>query len=658
MTSHHLILASALAATASGLPAALLGHQRNAGQVVSCLMLVAANVTGLFAIYRWCIDGPSAPLVIPAPMDGLTLSLSIDGLSACFLLPLMVLIGIASIYGLEYWRQSEKPDSGRQVSTFLGLLSGGMTLLVVARDGLVFLVGWEVMAVSAFFLVATEDHIDETRRAAWLYIAASHFATLCLFGVFGLLFAINGSFEFAPLRNSGSPIAAGLALLALLGFGTKAGIMPVHFWLPSAHAQAPSHVSAVMSGMLIKMGIYGLVRVTTFFPDVPIGWGAFVLALGAISAVLGVAFAISQHDIKRLLAYHSIENIGIIVMGLGLALLGRSMHRPDWMVLGIAGAILHVWNHATFKALLFFSAGSVIHSTHTREIDYLGGLQRTMPATAFFFLVGAVAICGLPPLNGFVSELLIYLGLFRTLGLEGGVSFPSAAFAAPALALVGALAVACFVKVYGAVFLGAARSEHARHGHEAGPAMIGSMAGLGACCAFIGIAPLVVTPLLQRGIDEWVGGPNGAASELADLAPLMWISISAGVLIALVGLTWCVLRWRMWAGGSTTSLTWDCGYAAPSSRMQYTSSSFAQMLVGLFRWALWPVVDAPRIRELFPVTPQFRSHTPDPVLDRIVLPFVGGLYRVFYVFRYLQQGNIQAYLLYILIVLVILLVWH
>ncbi len=254
-----------------------------------------------------------------------------------------------------------------------------------------------------------------------------------------------------------------------------------------------------------------------------------VLGLGVVSGVLGVAFAIGQHDLKRLLAYHSIENIGIIVMGLGLALIGRSLGRADWVVLGLGGALLHVWNHALFKALLFLSAGSVIHAAHTREIDHLGGLAKAMPWTSLCFLVGAVAICGLPPLNGFVSEFLIYLGLFGTLGNGEGASFAGAAFAAPALALIGALAVACFVKVYGAVFLGTARSEHARHAHESPPSMLGPMGVLVACCFLIGLAPLLIAPDPRARSLGLGTGPEGRRALASP-------------------------RWPLWAG----SRSWAC----------------------------------------------------------------------------------------------------
>src|SRR5262249_7376243 len=317
-----------------------------------------------------------------------------------------------------------------------------------------------------------------------------------------VLRAVSGSFALNPLDPDHlSPgLTTAIFVLALIGFGLKAGIMPLHVWLPSAHANAPSHVSAIMSGVLIKMGIYGLVRVTSLLPTPPLEWGTGVLGLGVVSGVLGVAYAVGQHDLKRLLAYHSIENIGIIVMGLGLAMIGRSLGRADWVLLGLSGGLLHVWNHALFKALLFLSAGSVIHATHTREIDRFGGLAKNMPRTAIFFLIGAVAICGLPPLNGFVSEFLIYLGLFSTLGNGNGWSFAAVAFAAPALALIGALAVACFVKVYGTVFLGTARTEQADHVRESPPNMICPMAVLAACCFFIGMAPLVLTPILNAAV--------------------------------------------------------------------------------------------------------------------------------------------------------------
>jgi hydrogenase-4 component B len=313
---------------------------------------------------------------------------------------------------------------------------------------------------------------------------------------------------------------------------------------------------------------------------------------------------------------------------------------------------------------LFFCAGSVIHAAGTREIDRLGGLAKAMPRTALGFLVGAVAICGLPPLNGFVSELLIYLGLFGTLGvraagtLNSGSASPMAAFAAPALALIGGLAVACFVKVFGAVFLGNARSDDARHAHEAPWSMIGPMGVLMAGCCFIGLFPALVAPLLGRAIVAWSPETIDAGSRLETLAPLGWISGMGLLLLALLGLGSAFLWQRLRASDLAAGSTWGCGYAAPSARIQYTSSSFAQMLVGLFDWALRPQVHGPAEMPLFPEKSAFHSHVPDTVLDRAVLPSFRLTARLLSWFHVFHQGSIQTYLLYIFLTLVALLLWH
>lgn len=665
----ELILCGALISACSGLPALFLPARSRVGQNISAGLNAFACLLGLAGVWAYFAGSPAESLQWQSPVAGVRFTVALDGLSVFFLVPLLLVCGLASIYGLQYWSQQEGAPNARRLSFFLGLMTAAMVLLVVAGDGLLFLFGWETMAVSALFLVAIEDHIAETRKAAWLYIAASHFATLSAFGVFALLYSQTGSFDYATLPDAKSTAAVCMGILGLVGFGTKAGLMPMHVWLPGAHAAAPSHVSAVMSGVMIKMGIYGIFRTASFFPTVPPYWGLITLAVGTISAILGVAFAIGQHDIKRLLAYHSIENIGIIVMGLGVAMIGRRTGHPEWVLLGICGGLLHVWNHALFKSLLFLGAGSVIHGMETRELDVMGGLGRRMPVTATCFLVGAVAICGLPPLNGFVSELLIYLGLFGTIQQQTGAD-PSAAqfdwsataaFAAPGLALVGALAVACFVKVYGIVFLGAARSEKAAHAHESGPAMTGPMLVLVGCCVLIGVAPMLFAPLLDQAARSWAAADAGtpadiSALSLAGLAPLAPLSIVAVILIALLAIgTFGLLR-RV--RRSPSFITWDCGYAAPSARMQYSSSSFAQWLVDLFAWALRPRVHPPKIDVLFPPDTDFESHVEDTVLEEAVNPLTRFLAWLFGLSRYLQQGSLQAYLLYILIVVIGLLLWQ
>jgi len=388
-------------------------------------------------------------------------------------------------------------------------------------------------------------------------------------------------------------------------------------------------------------------------------WGGVVrVVLGVVWGGVGVVFALGQHDMKRLLAYHSIENIGIIVMGLGVALAGRSLHVSAWIVLGLAGALLHVWNHGLFKSLLFLSAGSVLHSTRTRIIDQLGGLASAMPLTALFFAVGAVAICGLPPLNGFVSEWLIYLGLFRTLGIGAEPSWGVAAFAASMLAMIGALAVACFVKAFGSIFLGAARSDSARHAHESGRAMTGSMLALAACCLFIGLVPRAVSPMLEQGIAAWVPDLTAGLPPLLTLAPMGWISMGGFALIGLLMGLGFLFAGRLRRSTVKAAGTWDCGYAAPTSNMQYTASSFAQMLGDFFVWVLRPQVQASGKQAVFPGRTHFRSHVMDLVLDEVLRPaYLVGI-RIVSWFRFFQGGNIHAYLSYIVIFLMVLLLWR
>jgi hydrogenase-4 component B len=658
VVSAWLVVAAVVLVGVSGFPGLLLERKEAAGERIATVLLVAGSGCGLAGVACSAFGATATRIDLPWSVPAGAFSLSVDAISAMFLTQIFAIAGLGAVYGLEYWRQADHPGNAQKLRLFYGLMTAGMATLVMARNVVLFLAGWEIMALAAFLVVTTEDELAAVRDVGYLYLVATRLGTLCLFAMFALLHVATGTFDFGTAAAQG-PLATAIFVLALAGFGLKAGIMPLHVWLPGAHANAPSHVSALMSGVLIKMGVYGLVRVCALFPTPPLWWGGLIIFLGLTSGVLGVAFAIGQHDVKRLLAYHSVENIGIICMGLGLAVMGRSLERVDLVALGLAGALLHVWNHGLFKALLFLSAGAVHHATGTREIDRLGGLLKPMPWTGLAFLLGAVAICGLPPLNGFVSELLIYLGSFHTVTGPGDRLWLVGALLAAGLALVGTLAVACFVKVFGVVFLGEARTARASAAHECGRLMRWPMGVLAASCLAIGVAPALVAPVLERAVTAWAPESASGRAPLWQVAPFGAVSLGAVAVLVAVGIVGIVLRFRIRHTVAVGSVgTWDCGYPEPTPRMQYSSSSFAQMLVRTFAWALWPDERAPAIAGLFPHRASFHSQVPDVVLDRVALPVARGVGCVFRWLRWVQLGSINVYLLYILLTLVLLLAWR
>ena len=662
---HFILLAIAMLGT-SGIPA-LFGRRRSpVGQRFAVASMVLGSVVGLSGLGRVLAAPDPVALQMCWLLPAGSFSVAVDAVSAVFLVPVFVLPALGAVYGLGYWRQREHPANGRKLSFSYGLLAAAMALVVIARDGILFLIAWEVMALAAFFAATTEDHEPAVRQAGWVYLIATHVGTLCLVALFALWERTSGSFAWAPLSPAAvaqhPEVATALFLLSLAGFGFKAGLLPLHVWLPGAHANAPSHVSAVMSGVMLKMGVYGIVRVAGWLPAAPSWWGCLLLGVGAVTALAGIAFAIAQRDLKRLLAYSSIENIGIMMLGVGLALLGRATERPELVWLGLAGCLLHVWNHALFKGVLFLGAGAIIHETGTRDMERLGGVARRMPQTAALFLVGSVAICALPPLNGFVSEWLLYLGFLRSVSLSGGRVWLIAGFGAVALAMTGALAAACFCKVYGTVFLGESRSSATAHSRDPGRLLLGPMAGLAGGCLLVGVVPAVVAPLLDRAVGAWTGLPATAAGAggWQALAPLTWIPGMALLLVLAVAAIILLLRPVVRRATPRSVGTWDCGYARPTARMQYTGSSFGQSLAELFTWVLWPSRHLPRIQALFPRVRGFEQSVPDTILDRLVTPVFLLAERLLLRLRFLQQGCIQAYVVYFLaavLVLLLLGVW-
>lgn len=592
-----------------------------------------------------------------------SLSLTMDALSAVFVLPITLVVALAACYGAQYLRGSYRPTVTGPAWFFFNLLAAAMLLVVTASNGVLFLLSWEGMSLASFFLVVTDHEHESTRRAGWLYLVAMHLGTACLLVLFLLLGRSSGTLDFERFACEAG-LGGVLFILALVGFGTKAGFVPVHVWLPEAHPAAPSHVSAVMSGVMLKTGIYGILRTLTFLGPISAWWGWTLVAVGVVSGVLGVLFALAQHDLKRLLAYHSVENLGIIAIGLGVGLLGLAHHIPAMAFLGFTGALLHVLNHALFKSLLFLGAGAIQHGAGSRDVDHLGGLLKTMPVTGFTFLVGACAISGLPPLNGFVSELLIYVAVLRGVAEHGHVAGVGwillCVLVIGGLALIGGLAAACFAKAFGCVFLGEPRGDSAHHGHEVGAAMRAPMLLLAGACFAVALAgpiwPFVYSNSLSALAPADFSALTAVGLDSARL-PLAVVCGASWVLLALVGLL-AIVRRRLLAGRQVERApTWDCGYAAPTARMQYTGSSFASPLLLLFRMVLRPHVKLRPPAGLFPRQASFASETPDVFQAYLFRPVFTALVWVAARLRWLQHGRIQSYVLYIALTILVLLVW-
>lgn len=428
-------------------------------------------------------------------------SFKLDPLSSLFLMAIILLSVCAGIYGVGYLRSCKGKKRFWPHIVFYAMLVLVLLVIVTANNVILFLGAWEGMTVATYFLIIFNDEKEAVRKAGFIYFIASHCATFFLFLMFFLMAHTAGSMDFSVMSQTVFPpfLSGVIFLLALVGFGVKAGFIPMHIWLPYAHPVAPSHISALLSGITIKMGIYGICRILWILGVLPWWCGYLLLLIGVVSGVLGVLYALGQHELKKLLAYHSIENIGIIALGLGVGLLGRNYQIPFLAVLGFGGGLLHVVNHAIFKGLLFLGAGSVIQKTHSGEMDQLGGLAKSMPITSALFMIGALSICGLPLFNGFISEFIIFFGLFQgffELSLPG-VIFCSLGIVA--LGLMGALALACFTKVYGAVFSGQPReahegstqlsSVHVTGTEETSRWMLIPMMVLAGLCIWIGLAP-------------------------------------------------------------------------------------------------------------------------------------------------------------------------
>lgn len=648
-----LLLALAGLACATAAPLLLWRRDRLAtgagviGGSVSCAIGLAGSLQVL-------LNASSASWKGPWGLPIGELRLGIDPLSALFLSCLFGAGLLSCLYGGTYLRAWQGKKRVAWVAAGLNLLIACIAVIFLARDGIVFLLGWEGMALTSFLLIGFEHERAEVREGALWYLVFNHFGVACLFGFFALLGRELGTYALPAVAIvTRGPTAAALLVLAVLGFGTKAGLAPLHIWLPAAHPVAPSHVSAMLSGVLLTTGIYGLFRVL-LLGNPPPGFAWALIALGAFSAVLGAINLVASTDLKRSLAYSSIENVGIIVLSMGVGALGLANGSPLVAALGFAGALLHVISHAVFKALLFTAAGSVVHATHTRQLDAMGGLAGRMPATAAVFLVGAGAAAAIPGLAGFASEFFVYRSLLEALQHLRLAGQAMAAAGLAALAFTGGLVGAGMARAFGVAFGGAPRTDAAVHAHEQPAGMVVPMAVLAAGCVALGLVPraalaLVAPVIVQFGLDPGLLAPAISQATLAGELGVVLLVIFAGL---------AILRGRLLSVATVAAgPTWRCGYVAPTARMQTTAASFANPIVRVVRGLLDTRQVGGASRVFFPPGLDYGFTAADRVETsgyRRALSFcaqkLGAL-------RALHQSSLQQYLVYMFVALLVLLSW-
>lgn len=605
----------------------------------------------------------------------LNLTIYIDSLSAFFLLIISTVSLVSSIYGLKYMEQYAKSYSLGAFGFFYNLFIASLLLVTTASNGLYFLLVWELMSLTSYFLVIFENTKKENINAGLIYLIMAHFGTAFILLTMVFLYISTGSFDFSFIREHASSIPIFtkniIFILALIGFGTKAGIIPLHIWLPRAHPAAPSQVSALMSGVMIKTAIFMLIRLfLDILPSGQIWWGLALLIIGAISSILGVLYALSEHDIKKLLAYHSVENIGIIVMGLGSAITFSALGLIPLAILSLVATLYHTANHAVFKSLLFLGAGSVVSQTHTHNIEEYGGLIKSMPYTAFFFLIGSLAISALPPFNGFASEWFTYQSLFAGLLIKSTVVKVSFALAIASLAFTGGLAAACFVKAFAITFLAKPRSKESEAAKESPFAMKFGMAVLALLCLVLGVFAGFITPHLQlistsltalKNDHSVIASNQGVISVNQQFASLDLMAVFAA-LCGVFLFTYLLVYTKTRKQKETSVATWDCGAPPLTIRSEITATGFARSLIVMFGGLLKPTkqtdieysdVDT----RYFASSKTVTLHIPNLYERHLYQPIQKIITSMSSRIGVIQNGNVNQYLLYIFITLIGLLIW-
>ena len=625
--------------------------KRHMSNLVLLIQLGLAGITGY-----WSIDVLTHGTVFERELLinfwGSPLEIKVDSLSAFFILVLNFTLLTGSIYSKGYLKPyiNEKNHAEFGLHYFsLAWLHISMLLVCMLRDGLAFLVVWEMMSVFSFLLVIFESEKKETVKAGINFLLQMHIGFVFIMAGFIYAYVQTGAaFSFDGLSvyfEEHHPLP--LFLLFFVGFGIKAGFIPFHTWLPHAHPAAPSHISGIMSGVIIKMGIYGILRVLTYIHTDLLIIGIFILVVSLISGLLGVMYAIMQHDLKKLLAYSSIENIGIIGIGIGIGLIGVAKDLPILAVLGFAGGILHVLNHSLFKSLLFYSAGSVYMRTHTRHLEHLGGLIKKMPKTAFLFLLGALAICGLPPFNGFISEFLIYSGLFKGLQTPSLQTNFIILGTAIGLTLIGGLALFCFTRVFSIVFLGTPRSEAPEKAKDDDGSMILPKILAGIMIVAIGIYPVFFVKMVGNVVGLYV---RDTSLIMQNISYMSKISCSSLVFILLIAILWFIRRAQQKRVHIEHGPTWGCAYSGANPAVhQYTATSFANNYSELAP----PIVktgkyfESLKEEEIFPRPRSFKTKTGDMIEENMVEKPIRKIIKWMEKAAIFQTGNLQHYIMYV-----------
>ncbi|MDT8440265.1 MAG: proton-conducting transporter membrane subunit [Desulfuromonadales bacterium] len=650
-----LILAVLILAGGSLLALALRGAQPTT--VAGILTAVPGAVLAAAAALQVLLSGKVVSLTLPWAVPGGAFALRLDPLAAFFLLPIAVLALFCALYAGAYLRHDGLSRRLGSHWFFFNGMVASMLLVVTAANAVLFLAAWEIMTISSFFLVAWDHHKEEVRKAAWLYLLAAHLGMTFLLALFLLAGRYSGGLnfsQFGPLGELPMGEASALFLLALIGFGVKAGLFPLHIWLPDAHPAAPSHVSAIMSAVLIKTGIYGILRIVSLLPPAPAWWGWLLALSGAAGALYGIALATQQRDIKRCLAYSTVENVGIVFLGLGFGMVAKAHGLPTVALLAFAGGLLHLWNHALFKGVMFLGAGTLLHATGTRDMNRMGGLLRRMPLTGLLWIGGSLAITALPPFNGLVSEWLIYVSL-ATAGI--GAPGPKALMAFllfGLLGLVGALTLVTFTRLIGLCLLGEPREPGTVQFHEATPSMLTSMGMLLAGCLAIGLYPQGTLALLAHPLAAIAGQPVDA--ELGrTVAPL-----GQGALLLLAGLLvlTALLVWLRRSRPQALDATWGCGFRFPSPHMTYSGEGYAELAFRhLLPRFMRPTMTGGNVAGIFPAPARLDLISRDPVLVRLLHPVFAEIADRCQRLRWLQQGQLWIYLFYILIASAVLMAW-